>query len=62
MGLPFEECLMVGNDVSDDMVAESLGMKVFLLTDNLINKEDADISIYPNGSFKELMEYIDSIA
>lgn len=62
MGLSFEECLMVGNDVSDDMVAESLGMKVFLLTDNLINNEDADISIYPNGSFKELMEFIDSIA
>ena len=53
-----EECLMVGNDVSDDMVAEQLGMKVFLLTDCLINKENKDITKYPNGSFDELITYI----
>ena len=52
---------MVGNDVSDDMVARELGMKVFLLTDCLINKEDADISEYPNGSFEELIDYIGNI-
>ena len=56
-----EECLMVGNDVGDDMVAEKIGMKVFLLTDNLINKEQTDISLFPNGSFDELSKYIDSL-
>lgn len=61
MGLSPEECLMVGNDVSDDMVAEKLGMKVFLLTDHLVNREGADISVYPNGSFEALCEYIDSL-
>ncbi len=55
------ECLMVGNDVSEDMIAASLGMKVFLLTDCLINKNNEDIAIYPHGSFNELEEYIDSI-
>ena len=49
---------MVGNDVGDDMVAQELGMKVFLLTDCLINKHNVDISVYPHGSFEELMEYI----
>ncbi len=58
IGLKPEECLMVGNDVTEDMVAETMGMKVFLLTDCLINKENKDISAYPNGSFTELMEYI----
>lgn len=58
LGVNPEECLMVGNDVSDDMVAEKLGMKVFLLTDCLINKNDVDISIYPHGSFSELKDYI----
>lgn len=53
-----EECLMVGNDVGDDMVAQELGMKVFLLTDCLINKHNVDIFVYPHGSFEELMEYI----
>lgn len=56
-----EECLMVGNDVTEDMITETMGMKVFLLTDCLINKEDKDISVYPNGGFEELMRYIDNI-
>ena len=53
-----EDCLMVGNDVTEDMVAETLGMKVFLLTDSIINKENRDISAYPNGSFEELKAYL----
>lgn len=55
------ECLMVGNDVGDDMIAQKVGMKVFLLTDCLINKSEEDISKYPNGSFDELMNYIESL-
>ena len=55
-----EECLMVGNDVGDDMVAENLGMKVFLLTDCLINKTNKNISDYNNGSFEKLLQFIDS--
>ena len=57
-GLQGEECLMVGNDVGEDMVAAELGMKVFLLTDCLINKSGEDISRYPNGSFDELKNYV----
>jgi len=56
-----EECLMVGNDVGDDMVAETLGMRVFLLTDCLINKDNIDISRYPNGNFAALKEFLRSI-
>ena len=36
-------------------------MKVFLLTDCLINKGGEDISRYPNGSFDELKAYIDGL-
>ena len=53
-----EHCLMVGNDVGEDMIARDLGMQVFLLTDCLINRENKDISVYPNGGFDELMDYI----
>lgn len=59
IGLMPEECIMVGNDVAEDMVAKTLGMKVFLLTDYLINKEEKDISEYPNGSFEELLDYLE---
>ena len=49
-----EECMMVGNDVGEDMITETLGMKVFLLADCLINKQNVDITQYPNGSFDDL--------
>lgn len=52
------ECLMVGNDAEEDAAAEKLSMKVFLLTDCLINKKGKDISVYPHGSFIELDKYI----
>ena len=58
LGLSAEECLMVGNDVTEDMVARKLGMHVFLLTDCLLNKDGVDISLFPNGSFPQLLEYI----
>ncbi|MBQ8416532.1 MAG: HAD family hydrolase [Clostridia bacterium] len=61
MGLDAKECLMVGNDVSEDMVAQSLGMQVFLLTDCLINKENVDISVYPHGGFDELIAHINAL-
>lgn len=53
-----EECIMVGNDVTEDMVAQTIGMDVFLLTDCLLNKEEKDYSQYPQGGFDEMMEYI----
>ncbi len=56
-----EECLMVGNDVGDDMPAEKVGMRVFLLTDCLINKSGEDISRYPHGDFDALINYINGI-
>ena len=61
LGAKPDECLMVGNDVSEDMIAETLGMKVFLLTDCLINKNNRDISRYPHGSFDELLACIAGI-
>ena len=60
LGVRGEECLMVGNDAGEDMVAAKLGMKVFLLTDSLIDR-GLDISRYPQGSFGELLNYIDTL-
>ena len=61
IGAEPHECVMVGNDAKEDMVAESLGMGVFLLTDCLINSENKDISNYPQGGLDELMEFIKNI-
>ncbi len=61
LNLKPEECIMVGNDVGDDMVAEKIGMHVFLLTDNLINKGNQDISNWRNGGYKELKDYLNEM-
>ena len=53
-----EECIMVGNDVGEDMVVEALGMQVFLLTDCLINTQKKDITAYPHGSFEQLLSML----
>ena len=51
-----EECLMVGNDVREDMAARELGMHVFLLVnDYLLNKDNADITAFPHGNFDDLL-------
>ena len=53
-----EECLMVGNDVTEDMAAKSAGMEVFLLTDCLINREGKDIAKYRHGDFDRLLGFL----
>ena len=61
-GLEADDCIMVGNDVAEDMMAGgAAGLRGFLLTDCLINTPNADIEQYPHGSFEELNAYIDSL-
>ena len=57
-----EECLMVGNDATEDMIAETLGIRVFLLTPCLINKQNADLSRWPHGDFDDLLVFLQKIA
>lgn len=58
LGVTGGECVMVGNDVDEDMITERLGMKTFLLTDCLINKNGEDISKWAHGGFEELKEFL----
>ena len=58
MKLDPTECLMVGNDATEDTAAELAGMQVFLLTNCLINKENKDLSQWPHGGFEELEKFI----
>ena len=61
LGVSPAECLMVGNDAIEDTAAEQLGIRVFLLTDCLINKDGRDISSYPQGGFDDLLHFIDTL-
>ena len=60
-GLEGEDCLMVGNDAEEDMIAEKLGMRVFLLTDCLLNKKNLDVAEYPQGGFDELIDFVSNL-
>lgn len=52
------KCLMVGNNVAEDMIAKQLGCDVFLIVRNLINPKNEDVSQYPHGSFQDLANYL----
>lgn len=52
------ECLMVGNDVTEDLCVRELGMEAFLLTDCLINREQRDLTGMPQGSFDALRTFV----
>ncbi len=56
-----KDCIMVGNDVREDMCAASLGLDTFLLKDCLICPEGEDIKDIKQGSFEELYSMIDSL-
>lgn len=53
-----KECIMVGNDVAEDMCAAELGMEAYLLKDCLISSENIDISGFKQGDFNDLYELI----
>ena len=53
-----EECIMVGNDTRDDLPALKVGMDLFFLTNDLLNRDNIDISGLPQGDFNALKEYL----
>lgn len=52
------ECMMIGNDVDEDMVVMEIGMDAFLLNENIINKNNKDLDYLKQGDFKSLFEYL----
>lgn len=58
LNLRAQDCLMVGNDMTEDTAAAQLGMQVFLITDCLINKEGKDINTWPHGGFEDLIRFV----
>ena len=61
LGLSPEECVMIGNDMRDDLAAEEAGIPVFLLTDCLINTTEVDISKHLHGDFDALCDYLKAL-
>ena len=58
LGVLPEECLMVGNDTTDDGSAKKAGMKVFILTDCLLETNGVTLDSFPHGGYDELLELV----
>ena len=57
-GLSAGDCLMIGNDMEEDMVpAAGLGMERFLVTDCLINPKDRPLTM-PHGILADALEFL----
>lgn len=61
LGLKPDRCLMVGNDVGEDMVAGQVGMKTFLVQDQLINELDLPIKADWQGNQADLLEFLNKL-
>ncbi len=52
------DCLMIGNDVEDDLIAGNLGIRTFLVEDCLLNPKNLPIETDYRGSFADLAAYL----
>lgn len=60
-GLDASNCLMIGNDMQEDVeAARAVGLQVYLLNDHVIHRTDAPITC-PNGSYEELIQYLEQL-
>lgn len=53
-----EQCMMVGNDVQEDMIVSSLGMKTWLITDHLIHRNDHPIECDYQGRYEDFYLFV----
>jgi FMN phosphatase YigB (HAD superfamily) len=56
-----DECIMIGNDVKEDMCVADLGMGTYLLKDCIICPEDTDTSHLRQGDFEDLLKWIQEL-
>ncbi|WP_110953841.1 HAD family hydrolase [Anaerosinus massiliensis] len=55
------ECLMIGNNVTEDLIAGKIGIKTYLLTDHLLNLDQKEIQADYIGTIADLTKDIDKI-
>ena len=56
-----QHCLMVGNDIEEDMIAKSLGMKTYLIENHIIGTIKKDMSIDYKGSYEDFYEFVTAL-
>ncbi len=57
LNLKASECIMIGNDMEEDIIAGKLGFTTFLVDDFKIDRNTNSINPDWQGSFRELIDY-----
>ena len=57
-----EACYMVGNDVSEDMVAKNLGIETYLITDCLLNHRGEQVEADHVGTYVNFLDFEDKVS
>lgn len=55
------ECLMLGNSIPEDMIAESLGMQVYFVNTHVENPNGDPTDRFMQGSLEEFMRYAERL-
>lgn len=55
------DCMMVGNDVTEDMCVTNLGMECYLVTDCLINTSNSSLEDIRQGSMDQFAQFIETL-
>jgi FMN phosphatase YigB (HAD superfamily) len=55
------DCMMVGNDVEEDMVAGNLGIETYLITDNLLQRSADEAKADHKGSYEDFYKFAEKL-
>lgn len=55
------QCLMVGNSVAEDMIAQALGMDVYLVEGYVENPEERPTDSYKRGDLRAFLAYAEAL-
>ena len=55
------ECMMVGNDVLEDLISGDLGIKTYLITDHMLNCKNIEIKADHIGSYIDFLKFAKEI-
>lgn len=55
------ECMMVGNDVQEDMVVGKMGVKTYLITNHMLHRTQEPIVADYKGNYEDFYRFVDKL-
>ena len=56
-----EQCLMVGNDVQEDLAAATAGIQTYLITNHIIHRSAEPVNTTYQGTYQEFYEFVQAL-